>query len=245
MPFSHISYPSPQAQDCAAEAQQLMAAGQYAAAASKLKEAFELGHVLARAELAWLLYHGREGLPKDLAAARQLAEAGARASCIHCQGVLAILNVKAYDYEDVRALELARESAGAGSKYGQFVLGFLYRHGWNGLDEDYAAAAAQFRLAAAQGLDAAQSGLGFLYVLGSGVVKDVAEGLRLLKQAAEQGFPEAFDRIGWCHENGYGVPKDEAEAILWYQRALAAGDTSAKSDVRRLARKFPVMPQIN
>jgi len=243
MPFSHLSHPTPQAQDCAAEAQQLLAAGQYAAGASKLKEAVELGHVLARVELAWLLFHGREGVPSDRAAASQLVEVGARAGCMHCPGVLARLNVKVHDDEDVRAVELARESAGAGSKYGQCVLGTFYNYGWNGLDRDYAAAAAQYRLAAAQGLDAAQCALGFLYAFGSGVVEDREEGLRLFKQAAEQGFPEACYQIGWCYEKGYGVPIDEAEAILWFQRALAAGDTSAKSSLRHLARKFPEMPQ--
>jgi TPR repeat protein len=215
-----------------------MAAGQYDAAASKLKEAVELGHVLARAELAWLLFHGREGLPSDSTTSKQLAEAGERAGCTHCQGVLARLNVKFYDHDDVRALELARQSAGAGSKYGQCVLGILYHYGLGDLHQDYAAAAAQYRLAAAQGLDVAQSGLGFLYALGAGVVEDHEEGLRLLRQAAEQGFHEAFDRIARCHEYGYGVPKDEAEAILWYQRAVAAGYGPAKSNVRRLARKF-------
>ena len=108
-----------------------------------------------------------------------------------------------------RSLELARESAGRGSRYGQFTLGQLYLRGRSlglkggpefddaGPEFDDAQAVALFRLAAAQGLDAAQCQLGALISDGyrSGgyrIAHDPAEGLRLFQLAAAQGCPEAL-----------------------------------------------------
>ena len=55
----------------------------------------------------------------------------------------------------VRSLELARESSGLGSRYGQLTLGILHRDGEGGVARDYAQALEFYRLAAAQGLDEA------------------------------------------------------------------------------------------
>jgi hypothetical protein len=56
----------------------LYAAGQYAAAASKLGAAVKGGHVRAHATLAWLLLFGRQGVPRRRRKGLRLAQAGAR-----------------------------------------------------------------------------------------------------------------------------------------------------------------------
>ena len=134
-----------------------------------------------------------------------------------------------------RSLELARESSGKGSRYGQFVLGLFYEFGVGGVAEDYAKALALYQLAAAQNLDGAQWWLGYLYDLGLGVAKDVAEALRLWQLAAAQGHPTALFSVGFFHEHGLGgVRKNKAEAIRWYRRAQAGGHPRAADAVQRL-----------
>jgi TPR repeat protein len=97
----------------------------------------------------------------------------------------------------------------------EYTLGELHRHGLGGLARDYAQALALHRLAAAQGLDEAQSNLGFMYLFGWGVAEDSAQALRLFQLAAAQAFPAALFNIAACHENGRGVRKNKAAAIRW------------------------------
>ncbi len=133
-----------------------------------------------------------------------------------------------------RSLELARESSGKGSRYGQFVLGELYDADLGGVAQDYAQAVELYRLAAAQNLDEAQDSLGFMYTYGVGVAQDSAVALRLHQLAAAQGHPAALLNVAFCHEHGRGVPENKAEAIRWYRRAQAAGHLGAAWALQRL-----------
>ena len=132
---------------------------------------------------------------------------------------------------------MARESAAEGSKYGQLMLGWLYRDNRDiarTVVQDYDAAVAQLRLATAQNLDAAQNELGFMYLQGYGVAKDCAEAMRWYRLAAAQGFGVALHNVGWCYERGLGVAADTVEAIQWYKRASAAGYSEAEGRLRDL-----------
>ena len=136
--------------------------------------------------------------------------------------------------DKARSLELARESSGKGSRYGQYVLGLLYQDGEGGVAQDDAQAVALYRLAAAQNFDGAQCDLGFMYGNGHGVAQDHAEALRLYQLAAAQGHPVALYNVAHFHEHGRGVRKNKAEAIRWYRRAQAAGYTDAAAVLQRL-----------
>ena len=133
-----------------------------------------------------------------------------------------------------RSLELARESSGKGSRYGQYALGVLDSLGEGGVALDYAQALALYRLAAAQDFDQAQNTLGYMHYQGDVVAQDYAEALRWYQLAAAQGLLQALFKVGLCHEHGRGVPENEAEAIRWYRRAQAAGDADAAAAVQRL-----------
>jgi hypothetical protein len=221
--------------EVAKEADELCASGQCAAALVPLQLAISLGHLPSRALMAWLLIDGREGVAKDPNAAFELAEEGIRLGCHHCQGVMAWYWGGYGRARDIaRSLELARESSGKGSRYGQMVLGRLYENGVGGVALDYAQALALYRLAVAQNLDGAQFSLGNMYVSGRGIAKDYTEALRLFYLAAAQGHPWANEYLGICHELGLGVPKNKPEAIRWYMRALAAGHPSATTALKRL-----------
>jgi TPR repeat protein len=234
--------------EAANEAEELCVSGQCAAAVVPLQRAIDLGHLPSRALMAWLLSDGREGVAKDQQTAFELAKEGARLGCHHCKGVMASCYFFACGCVDdyARSLELARESAGRGSRYGQFTLGQLYLRGRSlglkggpefddaGPEFDDAQAVALFRLAAAQGLDVAQCQLGIMLQSGWCVVRDWTEGLRLLHLAAAQGYPEALYEVAACYEHGYGVAADVAEAIRWYRRAQTAGDPDAAGKLQEL-----------
>ena len=137
--------------------------------------------------------------------------------------------------DEERSLELARESSGKGSRYGQCVLGRLYWWlGVEGVAEDYAQALALYQLAAAQNFDEAQYSLGCMCLRGLGVAKDYAEALRLFQLAAAQGHPKALFFVAHCHQLGQGVRKNQAEAIRWYRRAQAAGYLDAAAALQSL-----------
>jgi hypothetical protein len=108
------------------EAMLLCAAGRYRCAVSKLKRAVALGHVAAHAELAWLIDARREGVepcsrcvPNCVS---RLTKLGSDLGCPHSKGVWALLCFYNFNHGNrgrvapVRGLQLARESAAAGSK---------------------------------------------------------------------------------------------------------------------------------
>ena len=211
----------------ATEAEKQCVSGQCAAALVPLQLAIDMGHSHSRALMAQMMIQGREGVAKDQNRAFQLAEEGARLGCHHCQGVLAGCYLGGYgcarDY--AQSLELARKSSGSGlgSRYGQHVLGVMYKYGVGGVAQDHIQALSLLRLAAAQNFDEAQNSLGWMCANGSGVARDHAEALRLYQLAVAQGHPEALFRVASFHEYGHGVPANKAEAIRWYRRAQAAG----------------------
>ena len=226
----------------AAKDSELMCVSELCAVAlAPLKKAISLGDLPSRALMAWLLIHGREGIAKNWKRAFELVEEGMRLDCHHSKGVMAFFYLMGhgnrYDvaHKLQRSLELARESSGLGSRYGQYTLAKLHRSNVMGLVQDYAQVVAFYRLAVQQGLDAAQLELGYMYRMGKSVVKDDAEAKWLYQLAADQGYPEALYEVAYCHENGYGVTVvDEAEAIHWYRLAQAAGNTKATYRLRML-----------
>ena len=221
----------------AKEAEDLYASEQYAAAIVQLQFSINLGDLKSRALKAWMLLKGRKGVVKDRNAAFELVEEGARLNCHHCQGVLAVCYWRGFGCvrDEVRSLELALESSGKGSRYGQYALGELYEFSGGGVARDYVQAIALYQLAAAQNFDGAQCILGLLHSMGQGVAKDLTEGLRWYRLAATQGNPQALFEVAYCYEKGLRVCKDKSEAFLWYMRAQAAGHHGAAAALRRLS----------
>ena len=65
--------------------------------------------------------------------------------------------------DEPQCVALARESAGKGSKYGQWVLARFHARGQGGVAMDYDAAVALWMLAALQNYDRAQGDLGSMF----------------------------------------------------------------------------------
>jgi TPR repeat protein len=184
------------------KAEYLQSIGECAAAVVLLDKAISYGHLPSRALKAHMLLRGRQGVAKDLNTAFELVEEGARLGCHHCQGVMAWCYWVGWGCveDEARSLELARESSGKGSRYGQYVLGRLYDLGEGDITQDHAQAVALYRLAAAQNLAEAQYWLG--YQEGNSVTRDHTKTLRWYQLAAAQGYPPALVGVARRHEVG-------------------------------------------
>ena len=116
-----------------------------------------------------------------------------------------------------QGLDYGKESAAAGSCFGQFVLGRCHHDGL-GVEKDRPKAEEQYRLAAKQRYSVAQVNLGF--ILAEKQTFDT-EAVRFFRLAAEQGQAHAQYNLGFMFANGRGVQKDDSEALKLYHLSAA------------------------
>jgi TPR repeat protein/serine/threonine protein kinase len=154
---------------------------------------------------------------------------------------MAYLGGQGVAQDDAQAVAWLRKSAEGGDPIGMDNLGGMYAQG-RGVARDDAQAVAWYRKAAEKGQGAsvpAMNNLGVMYANGRGVERDDAQAVFWYRKAAEQkGSPflaaPAMNNLGEMYENGRGVAKDMAEAVAWYNKAAAAGNASAKANLKRL-----------
>lgn len=98
---------------------------------------------------------------------------------------------------DLHKLDLAtrQKEAEAGDAVSQFLLGYRYFTGGEGVSQDYGQAAVWFRKAADQGRADAQYYLGIINELGDGMAPDIATALIWLQKSANQGYQPAKDKL--------------------------------------------------
>ena len=70
------------------EAEELRASGECAVAVVALKRAVDIGHLPSRALMCHMLLQVREGVDRDISAAFEMVEEGARLGCYHCKRAL-------------------------------------------------------------------------------------------------------------------------------------------------------------
>ncbi len=92
---------------------------------------------------------------------------------------------------------------------------------------DHAAAAANFRKAAAGGHPQAAYYLGLLSAGGGDIPKDETEALKWMRLAAEQGYAPAQEHLGMWYLTGVMAPENPAEAAAWFRKAADQNDASA------------------
>ena len=102
------------------------------------------------------------------------------------------------------------------------LAGVFYENG-EGVDQDYAAAAALYRQAAEQDHMLAQYALAMMYRRGIGVPQDFAEARRWLRLVAERGYAVAQVNLAFLYRDGLGVEQDLDEALRWFRKAAARG----------------------
>jgi len=120
-----------------------------------------------------------------------------------------------------------RDLAGQGNADAQFGLGQLYENSFVAMTTDYVEAGKWYRLAAEQGMAAAQYNLGRILTR-HGVTQDNVEAVKWYRLAAEQGNPHSQFSLGYIYYDGKGVTQDYAEAAKWYRLAAMQGDYTAQ-----------------
>jgi len=222
-------------------AQNLFEMGQRFFAEQRYSEAFYswgqaaiMQHTVSHAFISQLLIEGRRYVKKDPKLAFSFAQLGAELGCVHSKGVLGYCLISGKGASNVEdGLKLARESAAAGSSFGQFALGEYY-NSWS--IKNYVEAVRWLKLAATRGHSSAQHKLGLMYEWGQGVPKDFVEAIRWHRLAAAQGHADALFSLGCKYEFGHGVAIDRFAARTWYERADAQGHPEANEYLSRIWR---------
>ncbi len=123
-------------------------------------------------------------------------------------------------------------AANADMPFAMFRLGRLVEQG---AAPGGRARAIQLYAGAAQGgVAQAAHNLGFLYLEGRGVPRDMAEAARWFSQAAEKGIAESQYNLGLMYFRGEGVSRRPFDALQWMRRAAQNGFLPAQKAVGRL-----------
>lgn len=76
---------------------------------------------------------------------------------------------------------------------------------------------------AEEGYPLAECQVGYFYLEGIGVEKDLKKALYWTERAAEHGDWDAQFNLAWFFEEGVGVEKDMDKAKYWYKQAALQG----------------------
>src|SRR5260370_32168174 len=61
---------------------------------------------------------------------------------------------------------------------------------------------------------------------------DYVPAIRLFRPLAEQGNAKAQNMLGVMYRRGHGVARNSVRAFVWFSRAAARGDATAKAELR-------------
>ena len=64
---------------------------------------------------------------------------------------------------------------------------------------------------------------------------DYVPAIRLFRPLAEAGNAKAQSVLGVMYRRGQGVGRNSVRAFLWFSRAAARGDASAKAELRKVS----------
>lgn len=113
--------------------------------------------------------------------------------------------------------------AGQGNAEAQFVVGWHYEKGTEGVSVDLGKAAGWYRRAAEQGHMEAQNNLGSLLSVGNGVEKNLGKAVHWWRKSANLGNEVAMVNLGRAYLDGSGVNQDFHKAAFWFKKAADLG----------------------
>jgi hypothetical protein len=193
---------------------------------------FDSSDALANAVRMCELLEGRPNVEKNPAKAFQMAEEGSQAGCIHSMGILGrcYFTGAGVGVDTHRGLKLGRDSAVAGSAYGEFVVALAYEQGSGGVEKDLRESAEHYKVAVEHGIAEAQYLFAVFFLANSlfgdkslnwheNYKKSTAEAMKLLRLASEQGHADSQILLGFrlCADysfKDYSVPNNEALRAL-------------------------------
>lgn len=130
--------------------------------------------------------------------------------------------------------DVVKQSAEAGDKHAQLMLGTMYEDGIGGLPSDLREAAYWYEQAARQGYTKAQYNLGLLYEDGRGVSQNYEQAAYWYEKAAKAGFVEAQNNLGVLYVLGNGVKTDKKKAEKLFSLAAEKGNADAQRNLSML-----------
>ena len=135
----------------------------------------------------------------------------------------ALLEGRGVARDATAARKLFLSAAAGGARRAAFYLGLCAEYGLGGLAApDFAEAARQYGVAAAQNDPEAQYFLALLHAYGRGVKQDFAAAAALLRGAAHQGHAASQLMLGKFCMHGHGSPVDYECALAWFDKASHA-----------------------
>lgn len=76
---------------------------------------------------------------------------------------------------------------------------------------------------AMQGYPLAECQIGYFYLEGLGVQKDLEKALKWTRRAADHGDRDGQCNLAWFYEDAIGVQQDMEQAVFWYRKAALQG----------------------
>lgn len=145
--------------------------------------------------------------------------------------------------EPERARDIWMPLAAVGDAAAQYSLAKLYEKGDGAVPQDLEQAIKWYRMAADQGMPAAQNNLALMYAQGRGLPNDQRQAAELWRTSALQEYPWGQYNLGLAYFRGQGVATDRHEAVGWFRRAADGGLAEAQFIMGQLRREGLVLEQ--
>ena len=87
---------------------------------------------------------------------------------------------------------------------------------------------------AEKGYPLAECQVGYFYLEGIGVQKNLEKAFYWTERASQHGDRDAQFNLGWFYENGIVVPKDLKWAERWYVRAASQRQKEALEKIKKI-----------
>ena len=121
---------------------------------------------------------------------------------------ISIVSVNAQNIQQIQG------KADGGDAYSQYLMGYSYNNGVNGVTKNLAQARLWFEKSANNGFAGAAYFMGWYYYCGEGVEKDMYEALKWFTKASNLGMVEAESMIAVCKSNvSYAVSSFDSSSI--------------------------------
>lgn len=188
----------------------------------------DAGNVKASREVADRYLTGRDGTPKNPAAAIKYLETVAQSGDVASMATVGQLyasggNGVQPDYK--RAMDWLTKAASAGNGPAMTALGDLYTSGKGLSAPDPATALSWYDKAAASGDAGAMLHVGRLHLNAN--PPEYRAALQWFQKAADKGNADAAMELAHCYANGLGVRRDVEKAKAMYEQAAKSGNAEA------------------
>ena len=198
------------------------------------KQAADMGYPLAKAALARNYYFGLVGFAKNESEGMKYAKEAASLNDPSSQAFLGdryVSGTGGVAKDPIEAFKWYKLAAEQGFSGGQAGVGSLFLRG-DGVVKDYFEALKWFKIALDNdGNPFAAAQLGYMYMNGFGVSKNLEEAYKLNFQAANKGNPQAQANLGLQYKLGNGVTKDLEQAVIWLRKSAKTGNEFAKNQL--------------